>query len=100
MVMAETGTRSPHTNTSAGGTRCARRAAVAAMSPGLVTDPHGDTAFVASDTNIAAYSVADGTALCTEPATMLLDEQDASRVSGRGIVPEIFTPEIISPHRV
>ncbi len=39
------------------------------MSPGLVIDPHGDTVFVASDTNIAAYSVADGTALWTRSYT-------------------------------
>jgi hypothetical protein len=56
-------------NSSTGGTRWTRQAPVAPHAPlastGLVIDPHGDTAFVASNHNLVAYSVAHGTVLWT-----------------------------------
>jgi len=60
-------------NASTGATRWARRAPVPGNAPpdstGLVIDPHGDTAFVASSNgggyDIAAWSVARGTVLWT-----------------------------------
>jgi hypothetical protein len=70
-------------NASTGATRWARRAPVPANAPnesaGLVIDPHGDTAFVASSSgggyDIAAWSVARGTVLWTtsDAATKVYD---------------------------